>query len=150
MDRDRFISWNSLMWRYPSCIVHVTSDAGTVINTVATVFSIFTALLLSLLMLTYNLSEKISQSGSPKASQLLRDTIANISFMILISIFTIFNILLLVLLKESELPCKLLLVFLPTLSGIGYFLLLLSGFTILMILKRIRALFSSLLLKCDV
>jgi hypothetical protein len=110
--------------------VLLTTGAATVL---ITSLSIFTGLLLNLLLLIHSLIEKAEGVSKKTESELLRQLYANISYNILIAIITLSVLIVAAVFSTS---CWLQL----TASGISYFLVVNFLFTILMILKRVYAL----------
>lgn len=133
------------------CIKPVIS--GNLLTIISTVFTIFTALLLSLLLLIFDMSGKILETGNSKNKKepenkayiLLIETKTNISFMILTSIVSLFVILALAIFTESEIQDSVINLLKVIFSFISYFLLGIFGYTILMVLKRVYALLDEVL-----
>lgn len=128
--------------------------SGNLLIIISTVFTIFTALLLSLLLLIFDMSGKIMHTGSNKNTEysknkahiLLVETKTNISFMILTSIASLFVILLLAIITESDIQNSAIIdLSKPALSFCSYLLLGIFGYTILMVLKRVYALLDEVL-----
>ena len=118
------------------------------LSIIATVFTIFTALLLSLLLLLYDMSGKIKYSTTKKAFDLLVETKANISFLIVSSIISLFVIIALSIVSESVLETFFIIsidTIKKILSFISYFLLGIFCYTILIVLKRVYALLTEIL-----
>ncbi|MFT3829728.1 MAG: hypothetical protein QM691_08490 [Opitutaceae bacterium] len=116
------------------------------INFLATVFSIFTGLLLNLLVLIYDGARKIEEKAEKNSSdsarlQTFEETFANISYSILISVITLIALFCarLVIAFNGNAFCDIALhtISLATFCLTGNFLL-----TLLMILKRVHALLS--------
>lgn len=98
------------------------------VNLLITVFSIFTGLLLNLLLLIYDI---VSKNNNTTKTKFLHEIYSNISYTILLSIIIIFCLLLITFVSETAL-----------LSSIGLFLIIHFLLTILMILKRVHILLS--------
>lgn len=117
----------------------ISSDLGTIITTV---FTIFVSLLLSLLVLLYSMFNSLRDH--PKYNTvipILKQTVSNVSFLVFISILSLFVMILLTILcldstVDSELFNQVIGVISQVLVLIMYYLLCLSGMTILMVLKR--------------
>lgn len=119
-------------------------------NIITTVFTIFISLLLSLLVLLYSMFTSNLQSH-PKYTiiiKTLKQTVANVSFLIFISILSLFVMILCTIITPdvavggvllNQVMCGISLF----LTLIMYYLLCLSGLTILMVLKRMYLLISS-------
>lgn len=121
----------------------ITQD---LLGIIASVFAIFTALLLSLLLLLYNISQEITKNKNTVAYKLLIETKSNISFLILISIFSLFTILLLSVITYGILPGDIKSVIELILSAVSYYLMGIFILTILMVLKRVYALLNEILM----
>jgi hypothetical protein len=124
-----------------------------IVNLLITIFSIFVGLLFNLLLLIFDISEKLnfSKSKGVKSSlhaeniqerkrekflkSILHETYVNISFCILLSILDICILLLFFVNKEN---C----IFIRIISLFSYFPLFLFILTLLMILKRVYILLS--------
>lgn len=107
---------------------------GGAIDSILTAFSVFSALLLNLMILVYTVvtRENNKDAGKNKDQlklQLLRETYTNIQFAVLISVFVIIVLLLMLFLPNFE-WLELIL------SFIVYYIVFVFVFTIMMILKR--------------
>lgn len=108
-------------------------------NILITSLSIFSALLLNLLMLIYDLVRKEEGITGPDdkspAAQLLREIFSNISYSIVVSVFCVAILLIAYLDIRSV-------VFLQVFSLVVYFLVLQFLFTLFMVLRRVHILLS--------
>lgn len=108
-------------------------------NILITSLSIFSALLLNLLMLIYDLVRKEEEETGPDdnspAARLLREIFSNISYSILVSVFCV-AILLIAYLEIKPV------IFLQIFSLVVYFLVLQFLLTMFMVLKRVHILLS--------
>lgn len=112
-------------------------------NIITTVFTIFISLLLSLLVLLYSMSTSLSKDNSKYGTSVtvLKQTVANVSFLIFISILSLFVLILWAIIgSEPALEFVVLNQVMDVISHvlvlIMYYLLCISGITILMVLKR--------------
>lgn len=118
-------------------VFHTPVDR-TASNILITSLSVFSALLLNLLMLLYDLVRKEEESGSDGSSdaeKLLREIFANISYSILVSVFCVAILLIAYLEIRSG-------IFLQIFSLVVYFLLIQFLLTLFMVLKRVHVLLS--------
>lgn len=105
-----------------------------IVNTMATSSSLFAGLLLNLLLLVFDLTDKIGDD-EPKIQEALKQLYLNISFSILVSILIILFLLAFFLNPSSNLYIKIL-------SFLTYYLLFVFILTLLMVLKRIYKMLS--------
>lgn len=121
---------------------------GDLLSIISTVFTIFTALLLSLLLLLFDMSGKVKNCSTKKAFELLVETKANISFLIVSSIICLFVIIALAIVSQSSICviCGISIITIKQiLSFVSYYLLGIFCYTILIVLKRIYALLTEIL-----
>ncbi len=119
-------------------VFHTPVDR-TAANIMITSLSIFSALLLNLLMLLYDLvrkeEEEAGSDNKSAAAVLLREIFSNISYSIVVSVFCVAILLLAYLEIRSG-------IFLQIFSLVVYFLLLQFLLTLFMVLKRVHVLLS--------
>ncbi len=126
---------------FPALMLYTKSYLKTgIIDTLITIFSIFVGLLLNVLVVIFDIIQK---GKSIIMKRLIKETFSNISFTILLSIFTILTLIICRLADKSE--CELTVAWECTRivsNAISYYFLILFLLTLLMIVRRIHIILS--------
>lgn len=125
------------LFYYKNTEIDFIKKLDTTINTTVTVYSIFTGLLLNLLVLVFDIKSRTTLTSKTKA--ILKETFHNISYSIVISIFALI-IALFLKISITEICYGISISHL--LLGVLFYLSINFGLTLLMILKRVYNLLS--------